>query len=237
MGNKKTIHPKTVFQAPFKGGCLMPPTLREERHYIPAEDLILGQKGANMTMDGVNSDRIVGVATGSSIVFPSARWTSGFWQLMLVSLWVAVIGCAGLKAPYEGALARPENRFLLATIDGKSSLWQAKDIAIRYVASSAADTLQISGTVERLNTIKNFPTINSLRVAIHFITKDGIILDSKQLWSAGVNADDTFVRWTFSKQYPLPPGASAIGFSYWGVVSMGGGESGGQDDWEVWQRP
>ena len=144
-----------------------------------------------MTMDGVNSDRIVGVATGSSIVFPSARWTRVFRRLMLVLLWGAVIGCAGLKAPYEGTLARPENRFLLATIEGKSSLWQAKDIAIRYVASSTGDTLQISGTVERLKTIKNFPTINLLRVAVHFITDDGIILDSKQLWSAGANADDT----------------------------------------------
>ena len=190
-----------------------------------------------MTMDGVNSDRIVGVGAGSSIVFPSARWTSVLKRLPLVLLWVAVIGCAGLKAPYEGTSARPGNRFLLATIDGKSSLWQAKDIAIHYVASSAGDTLHISGTVERLNTIKNFPTINSLRVAVHFITDDGIILDSKQLWSAGTNANDRFVRWTFSKEYPLPPRASAIGFSYRGVVSMGGGESGGQDGWQVWQRP
>jgi hypothetical protein len=138
------------------------------------------------------------------------------------------MGCAGLKAPYEGAPARPENRFMLATIDGKSSLWQAKDIAIHYVAASAGETVHISGTVERLNTIKNFPTINYLRVAVHFIADDGTIVDSKQLWSAGTNADDTFVRWTFSKQYPLPPGASAIGFSYRGacfrmaVVNRGG---------------
>lgn len=215
----------------------MPPALREAPHDILAEDPIPGQEGANMTMDGVKLDRIGGVATGSSIVFQSVRWTSALKRLPLVLLWVAVLGCAGLKAPYEGTPARPENRFLLATIEGKSSLWQAKDLAIHYVATSAGDTVQIGGTVERLNTIKNFPTINSLRVAVHFITDDGIIVDSKQLWSAGANADDTFVRWTFSKQYPLPPGASAIGFSYRGVVSQGGGESGGQDGWEVWQRP
>jgi len=126
---------------------------------------------------------------------------------------------------------------MLAAIDGQSSLWQAKDIAIHYAATSADDTLQISGTVERLNTIKNFPTINYLRVAVHFITDDGTIVDSKQLWSAGTNANDRFVRWTFAKQYSLPAGASAIGFSYRGAVSQGGGESGGQDGWEVWQRP
>ncbi len=105
------------------------------------------------------------------------------------------------------------------------------------MAASAGDTVHISGTVERLNTIKNFPIINSLRVAVHFIADDGTIVDSKQLWSAGTNADDRFVRWTFSKQYPLPPAASAIGFSYRGTVSQGGGESGGQDGWQVWQRP
>jgi hypothetical protein len=188
-------------------------------------------------MEGVHADRMGNAATGSRLVFQSARWTGGFWRLLLVLLWVAVMGCAGLKAPYEGATARPENRFMLAAMDGKSSLWQAKDIAIHYVASIADDTVHISGTVERLNTIKNFPTINYLRVAVHFIADDGIILDSKQLWSAGANANDRFVRWTFSKQYPLPPGASAIGFSYRGAVSEGGGESGGQDGWQVWQRP
>ena len=188
-------------------------------------------------MDGMKLDRIVGVATGSRIVLPPVCWTSVLKRLPLVLLWVAVMGCAGLKAPYEGAPARPENRFMLAAIDGKSSLWQAKDIAIYYVAASAGDTVHISGTVERLNTIKNFPTINYLRVAVHFITDDGTIIDSKQLWSAGTNANDRFVRWTFSKEYPLPPGASAIGFSYRGAVSEGGGESGGQDGWQVWQRP
>ena len=190
-----------------------------------------------MTMKDGKSDRMDGIATGSRIVLPPVRWGSGLKGLPLVLLWVAVMGCAGLNAPYEGTPARPENRFMLAAIDGQSSLWQAKDIAIHYVAASAGDTVQISGTVERLNTIKNFPTINYLRVAVHFIADDGTIVDSKQLWSAGTNADDTFVRWTFSKEYPLPPGASAIGFSYRGAVSEGGGESGGQDGWEVWQRP
>ena len=190
-----------------------------------------------MTMKDGKSDRMDGIATGSRIVLPPVRWASGLKGLPLVLLWVAVMGCAGLNAPYEGTPARPENRFMLAAIDGKSSLWQAKDIAIHYVAASKGDTVHISGTVERLNTIKNFPTINYLRVAVHFIADDGTIVDSKQLWSAGTNADDTFVRWTFDKQYPLPAGASAIGFSYRGAVSEGGGESGGQDGWEVWQRP
>ena len=190
-----------------------------------------------MTMEGVHAYRMGNAATGSRLVFQSARWTSAIKRLPLVLLWVAVMGCAGLNAPYEGTPARPENRFMLATIDGKSSLWQAKDIAIHYVAASKGDTVHISGTVERLNTIKNFPTINYLRVAVHFIADDGTIVDSKQLWSAGTNADDTFVRWTFDKQYPLPAGASAIGFSYRGAVSEGGGESGGQGGWEVWQRP
>jgi hypothetical protein len=178
----------------------------------------------------------VGMA-GRCATIQSVRRTSVVSGLLLVLLWVAVMGCAGLKVPYEGTTARPENRFLLASIEGKSALWQAKDIALHYVASREGTTLHISGTVERLNTIKNFPTINSLRVSVHFITDDGIIVDSKQLWSAGASADDTFVRWTFSKQYPLPPGASAIGFSYRGFVSQGGGDSGGQDGWTVWQRP
>ncbi|MBC2735654.1 MAG: hypothetical protein HF981_14950 [Desulfobacteraceae bacterium] len=76
-----------------------------------------------MTMEGVYSDKIGGVVTGRSIVFQSVRWRSIIKQLSLMLLWVAVMGCAGLNAPYEGASARPENRFLLASLEGKSSLW------------------------------------------------------------------------------------------------------------------
>jgi len=159
--------------------------------------------------------------------------------LPLLLLCGALIGCAGLQTSYEGTPAQPENRRPLTTTDGGPATWQAKDMALHYESSVENGALEIKGTVERLNTIKNFSVVNYFRVLIYFLDAEGIILDNHVLWSAGSRMDETFVRWTFEKQLPLPAGTVAVGFSYRGAFSDGGsGDSGSaQTGWEVWARP
>lgn len=147
-------------------------------------------------------------------------------------------GCAGLLKGYEGTVARPDNRIPLADLSDKAAVWQRKDVALHYTAAVNTGELHISGSVERLNAIKHFPAVNHFRIYIHFLTTDGVILDSKLLWSAGPGTDSTLMRWTFDRTYPLPAGAAAFGFSYRGVFSEGGGkDSPGQTGWEVWEKP
>lgn len=148
-----------------------------------------------------------------------------------------LVGCAGVFQGYEGTPARPDNRLALAAMSDKAAVWQAKDLAIHYTAKVASGELRISGSVERMNTIKHFTGINYLRINIHFLTNEGIIIASKLLWSSGTGVDATIIPWTFDQQFPLPPGAEAIGFSYRGAFSEGTGESSGQIGWEVWQGP
>ena len=157
-------------------------------------------------------------------------------SLLLLGLFFIVVSCAGLGSTYQGTQAKPDNRQSIAELKGKAVVWGGKDISIQYTASVANEILEMKGVVEPLGTIKNFPQINSLRVSIHFIDAGGRILATSGLWSAGARKDATLVRWTFANQYPLPPGTSAIGFSYRGSVSDNG-ESGGKDGWDVWQRP
>jgi hypothetical protein len=176
----------------------------------------------------------------------SAPAASGAWDTTrrslpfpLVLLGCAVLaGCAGMLRGYEGTAARPDNRLPLAAMSDKAALWQGKDVTIHYSAAVKADGLQISGSVERLNTIKHYSAVQYFRIYIHFMTADGIILSTKRLWSAGPGIDSTLIRWTFDRHYPLPAGAAAIGFSYRGAFSDGGGGgSPGQTGWEVWERP
>ena len=159
--------------------------------------------------------------------------------LLLSLLCAVIIGCAGLETSYEGTPAHPDNRYPLATREGGPAAWQAKDMALHYESFVKNGALEIKGTVERLNTIKNFSVINYFRVSIHFLDGEGVILGSHLLWSAGSRVDETFVRWTFEKQFPLPAGATAVGFSYRGGFSDGGGGDSGsaQTGWEVWARP
>jgi hypothetical protein len=157
----------------------------------------------------------------------------------LVLLSCAVLaGCAGMLRGYEGTTARSDNRLALAAMSDKAGVWQGKDVAIHYTAGVEAGTLHISGSIERLNTIKHFSAVKYFRIYIHFLTADGIILSTKRLWSAGPGTDSKLIRWTFDRHYPLPPGAVAIGFSYRGAFSDSGDDSSpGQTGWEVWERP
>jgi hypothetical protein len=170
---------------------------------------------------------------GKAVVATHLRW------LPLLLLCAVIIGCAGLQTSYEGTPASPDNRYPLATREGGPAAWQAKDMALYYESFVKNGALEIKGTVERLNTIKNFSVINYFRVSVYFLNADGIILGNHLLWSAGSRVDETFVRWTFEKQFPLPEGATAVGFSYRGGFSDGGGGDSGsaQTGWEVWARP
>jgi hypothetical protein len=178
----------------------------------------------------------ISTATTGCTALDAIRRILPFCLLVLSGL--ALGGCAGLLRGYEGTAARPENRLPLADMTDKTAVWQGKDVAIHYTAAVNAGELHISGSVERLNTIKHFVNVNQLRIYLHFLASDGTILSSKALWSAGPGIDSTLMRWTFDRHYPLPDEAAAVGFSYRGSFSDGGGkDSPGQTGWEVWQRP
>lgn len=177
------------------------------------------------------------LACGSTFRTAMRTTPSGWFPFLL--LCTVIIGCAGLQTSYVGTPAHPDNRYPLTTTNGGPAAWQAKDMALHYESFLNNGALEIKGTVERLNTIKNFSVINYFRVSIYFLNTEGIILGNQLLWSAGNRVDEAFVRWTFDKQIPLPAGTAAIGFSYRGGFSDGGGGDSGsaQTGWEVWARP
>jgi hypothetical protein len=168
-----------------------------------------------------------------------ARRTTPFQWLQVMLMCAAVIGCAGLKTSYVGTPARPDNRHPLATTDGGPAVWQAKDMALYYQTTVSNEALEIKGTVERLNTIKHFSVVNYFRVSIHFLDNEGIILGSHLLWAAGNRVEEKLVRWTFEKEFSLPDGATAIGFSYrGGFADDGDSDSGpGHTGWQVLAQP
>jgi hypothetical protein len=179
------------------------------------------------------SSRLVATVSFFAERAPRARRIRD-WLLLAVC--AALMGCAGLVPTYEGTPARPANRLPLKAMDGKADEWRTRDVAIHYTASVTADELRITGTVERLNTIKHFSAVKYFRISIHFITTDGVIIASKRLWTAGPGIDSTIIRWTFAQHYALPPETAAIGFSYRGIFSEGGSDN-GEVGWEAWERP
>ncbi len=159
---------------------------------------------------------------------------------ILVVLCLMLLSCAGkASAPYIGQTARPDNRKPLASLSADETTWAAEDLKLHYRTAMAGDSLNISGFVEFSSNLAKYPLINSFRVYLHFINSEGVILDTKLLWVAGIKQEMRFVRWTFERQWPLPPDTAALGFSYLGAASEAGGKSGNQSQtgWEVYQAP
>ncbi len=154
-------------------------------------------------------------------------------------LGIFLVACAA-SAPYIGRTARPDNRLLMADLPGGDITWRGKDIDIVYKAAVAGTDLEISGFIEFSSNLAKYPGVSYFRVYLHFLDADGVVLDSKLLWAPGGQRDNRFIRWTFQRQWPVPPGAAALGFSYRGSVSEPGGDgSFGQTKtgWEVYQSP
>jgi len=172
---------------------------------------------------------------------PHSQWLSFRWGLRqglrLVGLLVMLGGCAGgLAMTSRGQPARPENRFPIRALQGQETTWQGPELALHYTAEHQTGNLVINGQVERRGPILKYPNVKDAVVYLHFLDAAGIILDTKLLWSSlGFNSEK-FVRWTFARAWPVPPGAEAIGFSYRGSFSDSGSDY-GSDAWEVWQRP
>jgi hypothetical protein len=166
------------------------------------------------------------------------RWTRPLALLLALVL----AACAGKEAGdlYAGRAVRPDNQFAIASIQGQEIVWPGKDLKIHYMAQPSGGAMDINGFVEFDFNLAKYERIDRFRVYIHFIDAQGVILGTRLLWGVATNADASLVRWTFQRQWPLPPGAQAVGFSYRGAVSnVGGSEEGygARGGWAVKQLP
>lgn len=176
----------------------------------------------------------------------------------------ALWACAGGGINHNvGRLTKPESRVAVESGGPHEAQWQTLDVAIIFdyqwktlmaTDRKAGDTLpprwepdrfDMTGRIELQKRVKEFTVLDYLRVRVHFLDAEGVILSTHHLWSAGYrgNMHYGFVNFNFSKQYPIPAGAEMIAFSYTGQASDGGGRGysrgGGGDriDWDFWWRP
>ncbi len=158
----------------------------------------------------------------------------------VMALSLALLACAAASAPHIGKTARPDNRLPLSALPEGETTWKAKDLDIRYRAVQAGDNFEISGFIDFGSNLGKFPMVGYFRVYLHFLDAQGVVLETHLLWSPGINQEARFVRWTFERQWPLPPDAVAVGFSYQGGAAEAGGKSkfgSTKTGWEVYRSP
>lgn len=164
---------------------------------------------------------------------------AGMRSAILAFLSLMLLACVGqTAAPHIGQTARPDNRTPLASLPAGETTWAAQDLKLHYRAAMTGDSLNISGFVEFNSNLAKYPLINGFRVYLHFLNSEGVVIDSKLLWATGIQQEVRFVRWTFERQWPLPPDTAAVGFSYRGAASEAGGKGHqAKTGWEVYQTP
>lgn len=168
--------------------------------------------------------------------------------LLLCGLWA----CVADRGIYRsvGRPTKPHSRITLQIPGDHQERWQTNDIAINFNYQREADlfaltgmTIQMFGDVELQKRLYNFPVISYLRIWVHFLDDEGLILSTHRLWTASRQTDTHLIRFGFRRQFPLPPNSTMLTFSYTGEMTDGGGrrgpggQTGDRVDWSFWWTP
>ena len=153
------------------------------------------------------------------------------YVVLVAALLVTVTGCSGKGwRGWEGRLTKADNRQVLETGGPHAGIWQTNDLAIQYRYVRADDRLTITGQVKRQARIKAFHRLRAW-IWIHFLDGEGYVRESRRLWAQ--NGSDVYwqIRYSFNRDWQIPPDTVAMGFSYSGRA---------QDRdvwWDFWRLP
>lgn len=165
------------------------------------------------------------------------------WVGLLLSL-TGLMACAGSGVSYNGNLAKPESSYPLTRGDINELKWQTNDIFINAMYALEDDQLDLAGRLQLQDRLAHYPVVDFLRVNVHALDGDGIILATYPLWNAPNRYELFYINWDFQQSYAVPDTTRAVTFSYRGRMSDGGGLGGtlgglGSDgiSWDFWHTP
>jgi hypothetical protein len=170
------------------------------------------------------------------------------FKILLVGLLLNLFfACAGVNPLSPGAWVEENNRIAIKDGGPYKGSWQTRDLTVNYEYREAAKNLEVSGTIKLADYIPmGFSTLDYLRIYIHFLTSDGIVLETKNLQYFGYfRYIDYIEKMSFKSRFDLPENTAAFAFSYDGRASQGGGgpigynsdNGSGQISWDFWKVP
>ena len=167
------------------------------------------------------------------------RW---IWIFFLVCFLCACANAGSQR--FVGRETKPATRVAIEPGGPHQTQWLAKDLTLDFDYQWEADRFDIAGSVELSKKLQHFTVLDTLRIRLHFLDAEGVILATYGVWNAGRrnSMHYYFINFNFDKQYSPPAGTDMIGFSYNGEASDSGGDglarkSGGRGDWTFWWQP
>ena len=159
-----------------------------------------------------------------------SNWISRVkWRncVLLLLAGVLLSGCQGVFLTSSGRLVPPRDRINLAGAGEQAGSWQTRDLLIHYKYVRTADQLQISGDMQFGDYLRKvFPFIIYFHSGVLLLNDQGRVLATKNLATTNSYADSSTLV-PFRVTYALPPGTTAIAFTYTGQARSISSNDGG----------
>jgi len=178
----------------------------------------------------------------------SKEKASNAFRVLLTGLLIHLFFACAIKTSLSpGAWVEENDRIALQDGGPHKGSWQTRDLSIDYEYRETAKNLTVTGSIKLADYIpKGFSTLDYLRIYIHFLSSNGVVLETKSVKFVGyMRYLDYLEKMSFNSQSSLPEDTVAFAFSYSGRASQGGGggsfigenSSSGQIAWDFWKVP
>lgn len=151
-------------------------------------------------------------------------------SLAFVFLLLALVSCRTVSVNYR---VPESNQIQLQSEGSHQNTWQTDDLSIEYRYLQNAGILKISGRIVFSDHIKNYAYLENFDLIIHFLDADHKIIADRDI--SPLSNYNEVKDLTFEKSLKVPPGTTAITFSYSGEARSSGGEK--DPRWNFWKTP
>lgn len=151
-------------------------------------------------------------------------------KLTFVFLLLALISCKTASVNYR---VPESNQIRLQSEGNHQNTWRADDLSINYRYSQNTGVLKINGRIVFSDHIKNYAYLENFDLYIHFVDADHKIIANRDI--SPLSNYNEVKDMTFEKSLEVPPGTTAITFSYSGEARTNGGEK--DPRWNFWRTP
>jgi hypothetical protein len=153
------------------------------------------------------------------------------WRTAVLLLLAGMLlsGCQGSFLSSSGKLVPPRDRITLAAAGEQSGSWETRDLLIHYKYVRTANRLQISGNMQFGDYLRKvYPSIIYFHAGMLMLNEQGRVLATRSVATTNSYANSSTLV-PFRATYDLPPGTTAIAFTYTGQgrsISSGDGAVG-----------
>jgi hypothetical protein len=136
-------------------------------------------------------------------------------------------GCQEVLLSSRGRVVPAVERIVLTAHSKQSGFWETRDLQIHYRYLEASNRLQISGDIRFGDYLRKvYPFIVYFHSGVLLLNDQGRVLATKSLALTNYFADSNALV-PFGATFDLPPGTSAIAFTYTGEARSISSSDGG----------